>query len=177
MRFVRVTVSHTQNKVVGVAVQDLPFFSEHAGKWHCDGEECETYDLGCVEDQEWLDENGQPCTPCRHIMHRLETDDPMIAKIHDVPCTLEGIKQRLREKGLAGVHVKVRAWLANVLPPHHVDAMGIGRNLPISAMKAAEALRNKRDPHGGSRMLVLERQAQQRSDARSRARLRKQASA
>jgi hypothetical protein len=63
--------------------------------------------------------------------------------------------------------VKARAWLANVMAPDLVAALGIGRGLPISAMKAAEQLRNQKDPAGGSRMAYLERIAQQESDRRA----------
>jgi hypothetical protein len=180
MRFVRVTVSHTQNLIVGAVEQDTPFEREDGGRvqiWReiddvMVPEECEVMDLGVVEEQAWTNREGKPCRVTEHILERLESGDAGIEKLHDCPCTHEGIKARLRARGPDGIPVKVRAWLANVLPPDLVDAIGIGRGLPISAMRAAEALRNRRDPKGGSRMEVLDRIAQKQANSHSAARLR-----
>lgn len=195
MIFVRVAVNLERNEVIGVITEDVP---HDAAAISTPGEACEMIDLGVVDDHEWKTLEGAPCSAAAHIRERLQAARVKpgdlrekraapelhveglnglaaiaeVRAIQDAPCTLEGLRSRLREKGVAGVPVTVRAWLANVLPPHHVDALGIGRALPISAMKAAEALRNRRDPHGGSRMAVLERIAQKQSDAVSAARLR-----
>lgn len=166
MRFVRASVSHTTNRVVGVVEQDTPFTSAEAGVVTIAGEECETTDLGVVEDQKWTDRDGKPCGLTQHILERLESGDAGIQRLHDVPCTLDGIRARLRERGPAGIPVRVRAWLATVLPSDQVDALGIARGLPISALKACEAIRTRRDPHGGSRMAYFELVAQCQHETR-----------
>jgi hypothetical protein len=163
MRFVRVTVSHTQNRVVGVSTLDVPFNDEHHGAVRVFNEaagvlvyeECEVIDLGVVEDEiDWRTVAGEPCSMAQYLLERLESGNHEVTKIHDCPCTLPGIVDRLRAKGLGGIPIKVRAWLANVLPEDRVAAIGIARGLPIAALRAAEALRNRRDPHGGSRMAL-----------------------
>lgn len=165
MRFVRVTISHTQNRVIAVTEQDVPF--GHGGAITVIGEECETIDLGVVEECHWTDLAGHPCTPSRHVYVRLEIDHAGMPKIHDVPCTVGGIKDRLRAGGLQAVPIKVRAWLATVLPPDQVAALGIGRGLPISALKACEAIRVGRDPAEGSRMAYFEAIAHRQAVRRS----------
>lgn len=171
MRFVRVTVNLARNRVVSVMEQDTPFQSP-AGTT-VDGEECETYDLGAVEDQEWRDGAGRPCGLTRHLLERLERGDADVRRLHDVPCTLEGLRSRLRERGPSGVPVGVRAWLATVLPPEQATAMGLVRGLPISALKACEALRAARDPHGGSRLAYFERAAHEQASRRAGKELRR----
>jgi hypothetical protein len=164
VRFVRVTVSHTQNRVVAVMEQDTPFRS--GGRCLVAGEECETFDLGVVEDQPWALPDGTPCSVTRHLLERLESESPDVRCIHDVPCTLEGIRARLRERGPTGIPVKVRAWLATVLPEPEVRAMGIAAGIPIAALKACEAIRARRDPSGGSRAEYFERIAQRQHETR-----------
>lgn len=164
MRFVRVTVSHTRNRVVAVMEQDTPFLT--GGHATLDGEECETYDLGVVEDQEWTDAQGQPVRMTAHLLEHLESGAAGIEKLHDCPCTLEGIREHLRARGPAGIPVKVRAWLATVLPDHEVRALGIAAGIPIAALKACEAIRTKRDPAGGSRQAHFERIAERQHTAR-----------
>jgi hypothetical protein len=172
MRFVRVTYGKTSGQVYAVFEQDTPFTS--GGSARPDGEECETVDLGLVEEQAWTDLDGGPCGPTLHILRRIEAGfHHGVERVHDCPCTLDGIRARLRAKGPAGIPVKARAWLANILREDHAAAMGIGRGLPVSALKAAEALRNRRDPMGGSRMVYLEAIAQRQADAHAGARLRK----
>src|SRR5260221_10085704 len=196
MIFERLVVSHTRDCINAVLAQDVPF---ERGMISAEGEVCEIFDLGVVEDHAWTDRNGATCSVSRHIHERLEDagtrardllERRVSAELHvegldglaalldvrrilDAPCTIETIKDRLRARGLAGIPVVVRAWLATVLPDHHVDAMGVARGVSISAMKAAERLRNKRDPLSGSRLQLLERIAQRQSDAHAAARLRR----
>jgi hypothetical protein len=172
MRFVRITYGKTTGRVVAVFEQDTPFTSGGYAIDH--GEECETVDLGVAEEQAWTDLDGRACRPTLHILQRLEAAfHHGVETVHDCPCTLEGIRSRLRAKGTAGIPVKVRAWLANTLPEEHAAAFGVARGLPISAMRAAEALRNRRDPLGGSRATHLEAIAQRQANAHAAARLRK----
>lgn len=189
MIFVRVTISHTTGRVLAVFSQDTPY--TQGGEALIEGEDCETLDLGVVDDGPWTDANGDPCALGEYVLARLQkkskaaepqklkaaTADEFaelaeLPRVMDSPCTVRGIKQRLRERGPAGLPVTVRAWLANVLPPDEVQAMGIARGIPLSAIKSAERLRNKRDPSGGSRLFALERKTQQRADALASTRLR-----
>lgn len=179
MTFVRAFIGKTSNQVRHVLEQDVPFTT--GGLVRAGDEELEVVDLGFAEDHDWRDLEGRPAAPAQHIFLRMR-DKPAaealavregLPMFHDCPCSLEGIKARLRARGVPGIPVKVRAWLAAVLSPDQVAALGVGRGLPIAALKAAEALRNRKDPHGGSRMLRLEREAQRNSDGRSRAALRR----
>ena len=165
MRFVRVVVSHTQNRVVAVLEQDTPFV--RGGSAAIAGEDCETFDLGVVEDQAWTRLDGTPCGATRHLLERLESGSPDVRRIHDAPCTVDGIKVRLRERGPAGIPIKVRAWLATVLPADQVAAMGLARGVPIAALKACETLRAARDPEGGARAGYFEAIAARQSAGRS----------
>lgn len=172
MRFVRVTHSRTRGIAIAVFEQDTPFIN--GGHARVQGEVCETIDLGVAEEQPWTDLDGSPCGPSLHILKRLEAGLPHgVARLHDCPCTLDGIRARLRQRGSAGVPTKVRAWLANILPDDQVAAMGLARGLPISALRAAESLRNRRDPDAGSRLKHLEGIAQRQADAHAQSRLRK----
>jgi hypothetical protein len=166
MRFVRITYGRTTQRVVAVFEQDVPFTT---GGYAIDPhEECDVVDLGVAEDQAWTDLDGKKCGPTLHILQRLEAGfHHDVEKLHACPCTIDAIKARLGFWGTRGIPVKVRAWLANVLPEHQVAQMGLARGLPISVMKAAEAMRNRRDPKGGSRMPQLEAIAQRQSDERA----------
>jgi hypothetical protein len=185
MRFVRVTVDHDAGEVVGVTQQDTPFESNGGAVFviGADGvkHRCQTFDLGVVEEHDWRDAAGNVTHPARHIFDSLErarikpehftqgtvtAEHAGVRELLDCPCTHEGIRDRLRSKGTAGIHVKVRAWLVLTLPPHHVDALGLD-GVSIAALKAMERIRNERDPRSGSRMANLERIAQQRSDTRA----------
>ncbi|MCL4687498.1 MAG: hypothetical protein KJ007_02910 [Burkholderiales bacterium] len=165
MRFVRVVVSQTQNRVVAVLEQDTPF--NGGGYVTIAGEECETQDLGVVEDQSWTRLDGTPCGVTRHLLERLESGSPDVRRIHDAPCTMDGIKARLRERGPAGIPIKVRAWLATVLPADQVAAMGLARGIPVAALKSCDAIRAARDPDGGSRRLYFERITHRQSERRA----------
>lgn len=188
MSFVRAFVGRTSNQVQHIIESEIPFKGPGGvirvvnEKGEPVGEELESRDLGWMEPLEKCQTlDGSPCTVARHVFVRIEnrpapsraelTAGGDLPRFHDCPCSIEGIKDRLRAKGPAAIPMKARAWLANVLPPDEVAAMGIGRGLPIAAMKAVEALRIKRDPESGSRMFVLERKAQQQADAHARARL------
>jgi hypothetical protein len=172
MRFVRVTFNRARAEIVGVAQQDTPFHGA-GGEMGVSGDDCETFDFGVVQD---AGEPGEPTRAWLEAMRAAPTAEVLArrvdigARVLDCPCTIDGIKTRLRERGPNAIPVGVRAWLANVLPPDQVAAMGLGRGLPISIQKAMEALRVKRDPAGGSRMFVLERKAQRQADAIASAR-------
>lgn len=176
MSFVRVFIGRSSNIVRHVIEQSVPFEGKGAAMIKDTGEELEVVDLGFAEPHDWKDVAGRPCSPSRHIFERLEHPDPAVRRdmptIHESPVTVEGIQQRLRERGPAGIPVKVRAWLANVMAPERVQAMGIARGLPLSALKGAEAWRNRVDPAAGSRMLVIERAIQARADRMLAARVR-----
>lgn len=176
MTFVRVFIGRTSNEVRHVIEQSVPFEGAGAATIRDGAEELEPVDLGFVEPYDWQDAGGRQCSPSRHILERIEHPDPAVRRamptIHESPVTLEAIKQRLRERGPRGIPMKVRAWLANVLAPDRVAAMGIARGLPMSAIKAAEAWRNRIDPVAGSRMLVIERAIQARADRMLAARVR-----
>lgn len=166
MSFVRVFIGRTSNAVRHVAEQDVPFAG--AGHVVSDSKEpLDAIDLGFVEHRDWIDLEGNPTCAAHHIFLRLEKNHAGMPSIHDCPCTIGGIKQRLREQGPAGIPTKARAWLAAVLPEDQVRALGIGDGIPLSVLAAAEALRQRRDPNGGDRLMVLQRRIQQRSDARS----------
>lgn len=179
MIFVRIVVSHTRDRVNAVMTQDQPF---ERGMVKAEGEECEIFDLGVVEDHDWRDRDGNACSPHRHLLDRLEDggfsaaalkaqrigarverlgSHPLAAvlgvrRILDCPCSIATLKDRLRARGPDGLPITVRAWLANILPSDQVAEFGIGRGVPISARKSAELLRNKRDPLSGSQIPRLE---------------------
>ncbi|MGD9953462.1 MAG: hypothetical protein AB7S87_12870 [Burkholderiales bacterium] len=172
MRFLRYVFNHSRGQVQSVAVQDTPF---GAFAIEVDGEDLEAIDLGVVDgDRAWALRDGTPCGQARFYLERLqEIDDTRgnqsdLPAILDVPCTLEGIRARLRARGPAGIPVKVRAWLATILPPETVAGLGIARGLPVSALKACEAIRTRRDPNGGSRVTHFERIAERQHEARRR---------
>lgn len=171
MRFVRCVVSHSQNRIIAVFEQDVPFLK--GGSCEIVGEECETYDLGAVEDQAWTDAEGKPCSLTRHVLEKLESGNAGIVRLHDAPCTIEGIRARLRARGPAGLPVKLRAWLAATLPADQVRQLGIARGIPVGTLKACEAIRAARDPAGGSKVPYFERITHAQAVRRSEGELRK----
>lgn len=176
MSFIRVFIGRTSNTVRHVIEQDVPFPGE-GPMLKASDEELDAVDLGFVDQHDWRDLEGRACSPAQHFFLRLERDHEDLPKIHDCPCSIEGIKARLRAQGPEGVPIKARAWLANILPADQVAALGIGRGIPLSAIKAAEALRNRKDPGSGSKLPYLERigvrhqEQRQRASARARARV------
>jgi hypothetical protein len=185
VRFARAYLRADNGELIAIGESEIP--SDHVPAMRLvpndGGPEIQVVveELGLVDDFDPVELDGTACSPSRHLFLRVERDPAggfrskgghELPPILDCPCTLEGLRQRLRERGLAGVPMKARAWLANVLPAHHVDALGLARGLPISALKAAEAIRNRRDPHAGSRMVVLERAAQEQADAHAASNLR-----
>lgn len=162
--------------LVCVLEQEVPFEPQQGVL--VDGVPLDGHDIGLVEDFEPTDpENGDArCTPARHLFARMESSGGTVRvkpghslpPIIDCPCTLEGIRDRVRAKGPAGVPTKARAWLTLLLPPDEVRALGIGDDIPVSALIALESMRVRRDPRGGSRVGLLERQAQRASDERTR---------
>lgn len=89
----------------------------------------------------------------------------------DDACTFEGIKEASRRG--RKIHVQVEAWLRTILSEDACDAMGLRRSIPISAIKALERVRVARlGSQSFARTAILERAAQQQSDARTAAQLR-----
>jgi hypothetical protein len=192
MRFLRIYTRKDTGEIVTVIERESPFTENHPPitMRTDDGTapfEIEEHEAVAEDFDPGLAEYGptkllRPMTPARHLFERLHhkgggkfdakpgTDIPSLI---DFPASMEKIKTALRSKGPNGMPVKVRAWLANILPPAHVSQLGIARGLPISAMRAAEALRNRRDPAGGSRMEYLNAIAQEQSDARAARELRR----
>lgn len=185
MRFLRVYTRKDTGEIVAVFERDSPFIGHECEMTHRgDGTApFELEEFGAVaedfvpETAEYgVNREMQPMSPARHLFERMRHEGggvfsakpgQSMPALLDCPSTLDTIKARLRAQGPQAVPVKVRAWLANILPRDQVAALGIGRGLPISAMKAAEAVRNRRDPAGGSRLEHLERVAQRQSDARA----------
>jgi hypothetical protein len=181
MRFVRVYTLAASGEVVNVTQQEIPF--NHAGI-SIPGVALDMHDLGLVEDFAPTSvSSGEPCTPSAHLFQRLERDPASggfrakagheLPPIIDCPVTLEGIKQRLRERGPESIPAKARAWLTLMLPPAEVEALGVGRGIPVSALKALDDMRVRRDPGVGSRRVVLERAARKLSDERTAAALKR----
>jgi hypothetical protein len=192
MRFLRIYTRKDTGEVITVIERESPFTENHPpitmrGRDGTPPFEIEQHEAVAEDFDPALAEYGptrelRPVSPARHLFERLRhrgggkfdakagTEIPALI---DFPASMEKIKTALRSKGPDGVPVKVRAWLANILPPEHVSQLGIARGLPISAMKAAEALRNRRDPAGGSRMEYLNGIAQAQSDARAARELRR----
>lgn len=178
MKFVLLFVNRASGHVDHVLEQDMPFKSSsplQAAPFN----DYEVVELGLVDAASWTDLEGSPCSASQHLFQRLGRgrvtgaevrnwpigDGSLIEKanvrrIHDVPCTLEGLQARVRRHGPAGIPSVARAWLATVLPPHTASTLGVDIGLPISVLKAAEGIRNRRDPEGGSRMAVLNRMAE-----------------
>jgi hypothetical protein len=182
MRFVRVYT--LAGALVNVSEQEVPFEPSFGIAVDDDGSAFVMHEIGLVEDFVPEDLDGNPCSPARHLFARMEREpgvDParsfrakpghVLPAVSDCPTTLEGIKQRLRERGPEGIPAKARAWLTLMLPPAEVDALGIGRGIPLSALKALDDMRTRRDPSVGSRAVVLERRAQEQSDERTEANL------
>lgn len=198
MIFVRLVVSHTRDCINAVMTQDTPF---ERGMVEAEGEVCEIFDLGVVEDHAWTDRDGNPCAVHRHVFERLQhsgicardllerrvspelhvegthglAEVLEVREIIDAPCTIETLHARLRARGPEGVPMKVRAWLTLVMPWEAVQAMGIARGISLSSLRAADSLRRRRDPLGGSFKHVLDAIATAKQDALRR-RIERQAS-
>lgn len=196
MKFVRVVLSRATGEVLGVMDSDLPWVPGESVRPV--GQDFEVVDLGFVDGGTWTDVKGRGHRLCKHIFERLVRAGIKgwdlrerraapelhveglhglaavleLPAIHECPCTLADIKNRLRARGLSGIPVKARAWLALMLPLAEVREMGIARGMPISALKAAESTRVARDPNGGSRQAAFERIAHRQSEARAKARRR-----
>lgn len=154
MRFVR---AYYRNGVcIAVAEQETPFL-------HSSIADADEVDIGLVED---FDPQGR--APSARLFDCLNAGEPLPAAVIDCPPSIEGIEQRLRERGPRGIPSKARAWLTLMLHSDESAALGIDSDIPLSALKALDNMRTRRDPHVGSRLFVLERQAQQQSDTRSK---------
>jgi hypothetical protein len=204
MRFVRVYTRTDTGEIILVAEQELPF-AKGAGlqvRHEADPPlyEIEMHELGLADHFTPTTLEGAPCNPAHHLRLRIErvpdtadhaaedlTHVPMtrfraiaghedaVPEFMDVPTTLEGCKAKLRARGGAGcLHPKARAWLALMLPPHEVEALGVHRT-PLTALKALDDMRFRRDPSVGSRRGYYERLIRERDAARARTSQRKAA--
>ncbi len=188
MRFVR-AYTDPSGEVVFVLEQEVPFLDGHkvtiitADKV---ATELQAHELGLAEDFTPTDaETGAPCKPAAHIFLRIARDRASgaftakpgheLPAFLDCPTSLGGIKARLAARGPDSISAKARAWLALMLPPDQVEAMGIGRGIPISTLKALDEMRQRRDPSVGSRRVRYEREAQALSDERTAAALKRNA--
>lgn len=176
MRFARYWCHRDTGEVLAVLEQETPFEGGEIIARLPDGTivPVASYDLGLVEDFVPTTLEGESCSPAQHLYQRvLHRDDlgtlhvhpgETLPEMHDCPATAEGIRQRLRERGLQGLPAKGRAWLAFMLPPREVEALGVASGIPLSVFKALDTMRSRRDAQYGSRREILERMAQERSD-------------
>lgn len=168
MSFIRVVVAKASGSVVAVLESDIPFGDRSS--YTDSGQEVDLVDLGFAAPREWIDLDGVPCTPARHVFLRLDRDHSDMPRIYDVPCTMSGMAAHVRA-GRA-VHGVVRAWLAVVLPEHFERLFGKHEDFPLSVIKAAEAMRVRRDPGGpSSRVPMLEGLIHEQAGKRSAAQL------
>jgi hypothetical protein len=189
--FVRLYIGRNSGEIRHVVEQDTPFIGAGPAL-HDSVEPLEAVDLGFAEEHPWTKPDGEPCPASMHFWRRLghmkldrareelaRGTGATFPRVHDCPCSEEGIAARLRAKGPAGLPVKARAWLANVMNPEKVAAWGIARGIPLSAIKAAEAARVRRDPASGSRVHLIERRVHvfAASQAKSRAKRARKAQA
>ena len=176
MRFVRYCCHRDTGEILAVFEQETLFDEMTITIRTADGAvvPLAVHDLGLVDDFLPCTLEGNPCSPAHHLyqraLHRDEfgklhvTPGAELPALHDCPATSKGIQQRLRERGVEGIPVKARAWLAFMLPPREVEALGVGGGVPVSVFKAFDSLRARRDPGYASRRFLLERIAQERSD-------------
>lgn len=180
MRFVRAYTLVSTGELVNVSEQELPFEPSFGISVDGDASLFAMHEIGFVDDFSPEDLDGKPCSPARHLFARMEREpgaDPArgfrakpgrtLPVVSDCPTSLDGIKQRLRERGPEGIPAKARAWLTLMLPPGDVEALGVGKGIPVSALKALDDIRTRRDPSVGSRRVVLERKVQQRAAERA----------
>lgn len=181
MRFARAYTRSDTGEIVLVIEQETPIVLAGISPPSGAPFTLEVHDLGLVEDFEPVSLAGGKCSPAAHLFERLDRD-PVgggfrakpgheLPPIIDCPATLEGIKQRVRERGSDAIPAKARAWLTLMLPPDEVESLGVWRGVPVSALKALDDMRTRRDPGVGSRRVVLEREAQELSAERTAAAL------
>jgi hypothetical protein len=160
------------------------------------------HELGFLEDfgrAETLD--GRPCSCAEHIRERLELaaagdveayraklpngargpggrfkvkPGATLPRLHPMPTSLEGIKERMRQGGPASIPAMARAWLARVLPDADARELGVRRGVPLSVLKSVELVRARRHP-AESNVAQLERLIQERADVASEQRRRARA--
>lgn len=164
MRFVRYYTRADTGEIVAVAEQETPF--DDAPNFQPPGIAIEIHDLGLVEDFTPTTLSGERCLPSAHLFERLESDGAgswrakpghALPPVLDCPATMNGIRQRLRERGAAGLPSKARAWLTLMLPDDEVAALGVTAGISLPALKALDAMRARRDPTVGSRASELDR--------------------
>lgn len=169
MRFARYWVSDSTGEILAVLEQEMPF-DDATELCPCnpDGSPhpVTAFDLGLVEHFEPVGLQGEPVNCAGHLFQRLDHERGRGARakpgtalppIVDCPATLGGIRERVRQRGPGGLPAKARAWLTLMLPPADVAALGIARGLPVSALKALDAMRSGRDKSAPSKGTVLER--------------------
>lgn len=186
MRFVRAFTLLSTGELINISEQEVPFEPSFGISVDGDSGLFEMHEIGLVDDFVPEDIDGKPCTPARHLFARMEREPGAgpargfrakpghtLPTVNDCPTSLDGIRERVRQRGPEGIPVKARAWLALMLPPDEVEALGVGRGIPVSALRALEAVRVRRDPDGGSRLFRLDREAQALSDERTAAALKR----
>lgn len=163
--------------------QETPFDGGDLIARNADGTVIPTvaHDLGLVEDFSPTTLTGETCSPAHHLYQRtLHRDgagnlrwhpDAASQVVLDCPATVEGIKQRLRERGLEGIPAKARAWLTLMLPPEQSRGLGIDGGISVAVLKSMDGIRTRRDPNAGSKLVPLLREAQTRSDRDAQIRL------
>lgn len=193
MNFFRLYVGRQSGKVRHVMEQDTPFdvagITEGEG-----GEELDVVDVGFVVRHTWTVHapgeavHGKRCAAAHHIWTRIGHHEmahsltleqardvlrghPEMPKVHDSPCSIEGMRERIRRRGVKSIPAAVRVWLTATQPPHVVDSLGIAAGVPLSAIKAAVRLHLAHDPHRADFTANLEREIQKRSDADAARRL------
>lgn len=150
MRFVR--AYYRAGVCVAVAEQETPFTMPAV----LDADEVE---VGLVED---FDPQG--AAPSKRLFECMSQGTPLPAAVIDCPTSLDGIRQRVRERGPQAVPTKARAWLTYMVP-EDAKQMNLHRGIPVSALKALDDMRVRRDPHVGSRRVNFERAVQETKNA------------
>jgi hypothetical protein len=185
MRFVRVFVRADTGQVLLAMEQETPF-DTHGFAIEGAAFAIEQHDLGLAEDFEPTDLiSGKPCSPSRHLFQRIERnpDAPAESKglarfrakaghelpaFHDVPTTMDGIKELLRAKGPGAIPERVAHWLEymGAISSDGMDAAGLPRLTAARAMEF-DAMRQARDPHAGSRLGTFKRRIRERAAMRA----------
>lgn len=183
MSFFRVFIGKKSGTVRHV-IEEMMLFSERGARameWGEDSEELEEVHIGFVLHHDWTEHaregGGDQCSPAHHFWTRIggltleQAQDvirshPDMPKVHETPCTLGKLREHVRTKGVKSLPAVVRTWLTHTLPPHEIEALGVWRGIPLSALKAVDSIRVKRDPHGGSVRMNLERIAHERTNER-----------
>ena len=177
MRFVRVFIDRATGEPVEVHESELPI-----GAWLRDQDgEFPFYDLGLMADFNAKTVDGAKCSPAQAIRERIEKHphadshpdapklrfkaDSRLPKAVFCPCGVEDIKSHLRANGHERMPSIALAWLARVLPPDSISAIGAKSRVSLAMLKSMEG--NRRNLIDGGQKAHFERHIQRQSDARS----------